>query len=357
MIKYLLLLTCSIMIYPCHLHAEPEADACSARIGKLRQECGQRPEACLELQEQYSKAAEPKQSHINLHSEQPPLPAEQLQELGLACEKHKHQVLCSKAVEQFWIASRFRDALELSDKICRAGIDANLCNIRKQFDGTRLGNTPFKAVTIPCGEFKADGTPLVSELTFTDRGIVTMFMESRLRARLENGLIKLRHDKGGDFIFSMVNADTLLGMDSWNRFGLYKRTATPAASTCQPPPIFREQPLSNGCGLDRNPQQCCDEGDTEGCNRLGNMAALQGKWREAALQYAKVCTKGVRIGCENWVYTVSKTGDDEAVEKGLQRLCKADTGHVACDLLDMNSITKMSLMYALEQTLQGHTRK
>lgn len=352
MIKYLLIVTCSIMFYPYLLHAEQETDA----MGKLQQACGQRPEACLELLAQYSKAAEPKQSQINLHRELPPLPLEQLQELGRSCEKHKHQELCSKSSEQFWIAGRFRDALKLSNNVCRSGIDNNACDISKRFENLKPGNTPPKPAALPCGEYKAYGTPLVSELTFTDRGIVTMFMDSKLRARLENGLIKLRHDKGGDFIFSMINADTLLGMDRWNRFGLYKRTVTPAAP-CQPAPVFHEQPLSSGCGLGSDPQQCCDSGDTQGCNRLGNMAALQGKWREAARHYAMICGKGVRIGCENWVYTVSKTGDDEAVKQGLQQLCKADAGHVACDLLELNSIAKMSLLYTLEQTMKNISSK
>jgi hypothetical protein len=137
-------------------------------------------------------------------------------------------------------------------------------------------------------------------------------------------------------------------MDDWNRLEVYRRKAVPEKA-CLPPVIYTEQPLSSGCGLDKNPEECCQAGDTQGCNRLGSMAALSNDWQKAAEQYAKVCGKGVRVGCENWVYTIGKSGDEQGVEAGLNRLCSGNSSHVACEILESDSIQKMMMVYSLEQ--------
>jgi len=301
--------------------------------------------------EKYQKAANPSDGLFNLHAEKKPLTLKQLQELDASCEKHQTPELCQKTLEQLWLANRFVQARDLLGRMCRSKIDENSCLRFQQLSSLKLDNRAEQASAVPCGEFKGTVSSLIGTLDFMDRGLLALGMESKVRARIEDGLVKIRHDKGGDFVFAKLGEDVLLGLDSWNQYEVYRREILPS-KTCLPPVAYVEQPLSSGCGLDKNPKDCCDNGDTQGCNRLGSMAALKNDWKAAAIQYEKVCSKGVRIGCENWIYTVGKTGDDQGVESGLQRLCKNDGQHVACDMLELNSIQKMMLLFAMEEVMK-----
>lgn len=146
--------------------------------------------------------------------------------------------------------------------------------------------------------------------------MVTIALGSQLRARLEDGLIKLRHhDKGGDFVFARLGDTILLGLDDWNNFEVYRREAAPQ-QVCQAPIIYKEEPLSSNCGLDKDPADCCKAGDTQGCNRLGSMAALVNNWKKR-----QRCStpRSAKKGCGSAVKTGS-TPLARPVMKGWQRV-------------------------------------
>jgi hypothetical protein len=323
-----------------------------ADLAALKEYCDSRPDACLALRELYQRKANLPKKEFDFFGPDLPLPPGELDELKRYCEKHLTPELCRVAAESLWWGKKFAEARTLIGKMCDSKIEENSCARFRELNGIKLEERLVPATSLPCGEFTGAVASLLGSVKFEDRGLLSINPESKVRARIEDGLVKIRHDKGGDFVFAKVSDDVLLGLDSWNRFEVFRREKPPA-SGCLPPVIYQEQPLSSACGLDKNPLECCKNGDTQGCNRLGNMAALKNDWKLAAAEYEKVCSKGVRVGCENWVRSVGKTGDDEGVEKGLMALCSKDSLHVACDILEMGTVRKMVLQYALEEMMKG----
>jgi hypothetical protein len=318
---------------------------------KLKQFCGTRPDACLALQAAYEKEANKGGTLFSMYAEKKPLAPEQLKDVAEQCKKHTSPELCRKSMEQLWRGNHFTQARDLLKSMCATSQDGKPCERYEQLSSIQLPAKIEAASALPCGEYTSTVSSLTGDITFLDKGAVQLGLGSRLRARLEDGLVKVRHDKGGDFIFARIGQDILLGMDDWNRLEVYRRNVVPEKA-CQAPVVYTEVPLSSGCGIDKDPNECCKAGDTQGCNRLGSMAALTNNWQKAAEQYAKVCAQGVRVGCENWVYTIGKTGDSEGVAAGLTTLCDRNSSHVACDILETGSIQKMMLGYGLEQMLK-----
>lgn len=332
-----------------------DADAKKA-IPALRQYCSERPDACLELVKHYEADANPSKSLFDLYAEKKALPIEQVQELVGACEKHRSPELCRQAVIQLWRAHQFELSRDLLKKMCDAKLDGEACARFDVLKRMNFAKATEQTSALPCGQYKAATSSLVSSLHFLDKGVIETDLGSRLRARFEQGLIKVRHDKGGDFVFAKQGDDTLLGMDSYSQLTVYNRVQPPS-KTCQAPVIYAERALSTACGLDKDPAQCCKEGDSQGCNRLGNMSALKGQWKAAAVSYALVCRQGIRVGCENWIYTISQTGDGDGVEKAFTQLCKQDDLHVACDLLEQNKIQEKMLLFTMGQALKESVGK
>lgn len=316
---------------------------------RLKTLCDTQPAACLALIDVYEAEANPRGDAdlFNLYAEKKPLPAARTREVAAMCERFQTPDLCRKSLEQLWRATRFAEAAGLMGKMCQWRVGDDSCDRAGQLKQVKLTDSLEPAKSLPCGEYKVTVSALTGDLNFGDRGLVPMPLGGQLRARLENGVIKMRHDKGGDFIFARLDDNTLLGLDSWNRFEVLKRAEAPAQA-CQLPVSFKEVPLSTSCGLDKDPAQCCQAGDTQGCNRQGTMAAMSNDWAGAAGYYAKVCEKGVRIGCENWAFTISKTGDAEGVKGGLEKLCQQDPQHVACDVLETTNFPMFMLSYGLE---------
>lgn len=324
-------------------------------IAGLKKLCASQPQACIELANEYERRANAS-SGFNMNGESKPLSATELGELTAACMQYLTPELCRKASDQLWLAKEYLGARSLIDIMCTNKLDEQACDRFNALSTVELPKKLPEATALPCGEYKADTSALLSELPFGDRGVVAAGMGGQMRARLEDGLIKIRHDKGGDFVYARLNEDKLLGLDSWNRMAVFARTEAPAKA-CLPPLVYQEVELSNSCDLAKDPKQCCAEGDTQGCNRLGTTAALSGNWKEAANQYEKVCAKGVRVGCENWIHTVSKTGDDESVTNGLTALCRQNEQHVACDLLEQNKVAEKAMLFALEEALKEALKK
>ena len=211
----------------------------------------------------------------SMYADDVPLPQTDLDGLPALCARHGSAKICAKVAEELWIGGRYaqsRDALRIG---CDRGGDPEACkHIAPLADlrDAQLQAGPSKA--LPCGRYVAD-TGLMSELDFGDRGIVTGF-GGDLRARLEAGRVRIRHDKAGDFVLQRIGDDRLLGIDDWNRYAVYRRDG--GAIACTAPVVFVEKPLVEDCPQPgkETAAACCERGSLHGCNISGHQHALSG---------------------------------------------------------------------------------
>ncbi|RPE79876.1 hypothetical protein [Vulcaniibacterium tengchongense] len=285
-----------------------------------------------------------------LNSDPKPLPAARLDALPALCARDGSAAVCNKAAEALWDGGRYlpaRDALQVA---CERGGDPQACELAAPLaglDAAALAAKPAKA--LPCGAYAGNG--LIGDLNFGDRGLVEAGAATVLRARIENGDIRIRHDKGGDFVLKPVAGGRLLGVDSWNRFAVYE--AQGKAGRCAPPVAYKEKPLALDCPVlkEGDAEACCQRGNLHGCNSLGNQLALDGDWAGAKAQYLKLCRQGVRVGCEN-LRQVYSEGGDESVPEDLHKLCAKDARHVACDVLETTQWELLGFANALRQAAE-----
>lgn len=265
------------------------------------------------------------------------------------CDRTGSAKVCNNAAGKLWAAGRYLQARGAFQTACSDGGDPDACKKVEPLLGMTDKDQRFAPATqLPCGDYAA-ATGLMSELKFGDRGVVEGGFGSRLRARLENGLVRIRHDKGGDFVFRVLDAQRLLGIDSWNAFALYERQG--GADRCSAPVAYVEKPLEQDCPAIMEAggaKTCCDAGKLQGCNAVGNQRALQGDWTGAKIYYQQVCARGVRIGCENLIQVYANAGDESAIDS-LDRLCEADPKHVACDVRETSNWEMLRAANALQK--------
>lgn len=280
------------------------------------------------------------------------LPAQALDPLPALCAKNASAKVCNEVAKQLWAGARHGDARIALDIACRRGGDPEACRHATAL-GTVASLRALRAERLPCGRYVAD-TGLMSELDFGDHGLVAS-IGGQLRARIENGQVRIRHDKGGDFVFVPVDGDMLLGIDRWNRYAVYSRDG--GAATCAAPKFYAEKPLGEDC-----PQPgregfaaCCARGSLHGCNALGHQRALAGDWAGAKPEYLKVCTAGVRVGCEN-LARAYEHGDD-SIPDLLDALCAKEATHVACDVRETTPWATLSLSRAADELLRELERE
>lgn len=282
------------------------------------------------------------------------LAAPQLAELMQLCRSHPNGDFCSNVAEVHWDAGLYllaRDALELA---CSPGANAQACDKAAGLATLRSSDQDAApASELPCGDYRA-ASGLIDELSFGDRGLVALSLGSQLRARLENGRVHLRHDKDDDFVFRPLGGQRLLGIDQWNRYALYQRDG--GAEHCSAPVVYVEVPLQQDCPTladSGDAQACCDAGRMQGCNAMGHLEALSGDWKAAAPYYLKMCSAGMRAGCENLVSVYSNTGDDRIPET-IADLCRSDANgtHVACDIEATSNWPMLGLGAALDRAAQ-----
>lgn len=275
----------------------------------------------------------------------PPLPAARLDELPGLCERNGSGQVCQAVAEALWDGGRYAAARTALQTGCKRGGDPNACARLAALTDSDLG--VVRATRLPCGDYTA-ATGLMDELGFGDQGLVTASFGTTLRARLEDGQVRMRHDKGGDFVFGVLPGQRLLGLDHWNRFAVYTRNG--GAEACTAPIAYNEIPLPQDCPAttESEARQCCARGSLQGCNIVGNQRALVGDWAGARTQYLKLCGKGVRIGCENLLQVYAE-GGDASVREDMQRLCARDRRHVACDVAETTSWGMLELSSAMKR--------
>ncbi len=283
-------------------------------------------------------------------AEDAPIPPAGLDALPALCREDPSATTCGKVAEELWSAGRLAEAREALQTACTRGEDADACSrlapLRSVAVET-LRTTP--ATALPCGRFFA-ATGLMRELDFGDRGLVTG-LGGVQRARLDDGRVRLRHDKDGDFVFVALDDGRLIGIDEWNRYAVYDREGGPRS--CAAPIAFEETPLVEDCPQPgpETPATCCTRGSAQGCNILGHQAVLAEDWAGARANYEKVCAVGIRVGCENLARVFARNGD-ESVPETLDRLCAAQPRHVACDVRETTDWAAYTLSSALQDLLQ-----
>lgn len=347
------------------------AIACVRWIDALREahdaEPLERPAACREDDPSFSKQACDDDATAllaralteavgSMYADDVPLPAQALAPLPALCAKHGSAKVCNEVAEQLWIGERHEDARTALDIACKRGGDPDACRHATAL-ATVASLRTQRAERLPCGRYVA-ATGLMSELDFGDRGLLAS-IGGQLRARIENGLVRVRHDKGGDFVFAPAAGDVLLGIDSWNRYAVYTRddTRDSGATTCAAPNVYVEKPLGEDCPQPGRESiaACCARGSLHGCNALGHQRALAGDWAGAKPEYLKVCTAGVRVGCEN-LARVYEHGD-ESIPDLLDALCAKDATHVACDVRETTPWDTLSLSRVADELLRNIERE
>ncbi|MFD0724675.1 hypothetical protein [Lysobacter brunescens] len=343
------------------------AIACVRWIDALREaqdlEPFERPAACSEDDPSFSKDAcdRPASALLaralteavgSMYADDKPLPAQALAPLPALCAKHGSAKVCNEVAEQLWIGGRHADARTALDTACTRGGDPEACRHASALAGV-ASLQPQRAERLPCGRYVA-ATGLMSELDFGDRGLLPS-LGGQLRARIEDGQVRIRHDKGGDFVFAPIAGDALIGIDSWNRYAVYTRDG--GAATCAAPMVYVEKPLVEDCPQPGSESiaACCARGSLHGCNTLGHQRALAGDWAGAKPEYLKVCTAGVRVGCENLTRVFAH--GDESIPELLDALCAKDATHVACDVRDTTAWASLALSRAADELLKDLERE
>jgi len=280
-----------------------------------------------------------------------PLPAIQLDEITTLCRAQTGGTFCANAAEALWDAGRLIPARDALQRACTLGKDPRACERAAPLATLEAkALTPVAATALPCGSYVAS-QGLMDHLPFGDGGMLDSGFGGKLRARLVDGDIRVRHDQGDDFVFKRLANGNLIGMDSWNRFSYYERTGE--AQQCSAPVVFVETPLPQDCptlGREGGAQACCAAGKLQGCNAAGHQLALRNRWAEAAPFYLKLCAAGVREGCENLASVYEHTGD-EALPEQMASICAKDGNgtHVACDVRATRNWGLMRVSAGLEQ--------
>ncbi|MCF3479887.1 hypothetical protein GUV60_07460 [Stenotrophomonas maltophilia] len=285
------------------------------------------------------------------------VPAAQRQQLLQLCQQVGHGGFCSRVAELSWESGDPLQAVQALATACAPGNDRAACERLPALQALGASLRPQPATALPCGTFRAAGG-LMDTLDFGDTGRVGIGWDSQLRARVEDGDVRIHHDKGGDFVLRPLPGGQLLGLDTWTRFQVFVPTGE-GASTCSPPKHYTVLPLPQDCPqalASGGAEACCAQGKLQGCNILGNRLALSGQWRQAAEHYTTVCRAGVREGCENLVAAQGRSSDVDA-HATLERLCAADRSgrHVACDVLDTGNWSALELGRVLQEAVDEAT--
>lgn len=282
----------------------------------------------------------------------PTLSDTRLQRLQGLCTKVGESGFCEDVAKLQWTAGNFQQGRAALQVACDGG-DERSC--RQASALLQLGEALVQhpAAAVPCGHYAASGG-LMDELTFGDGGMVEVGFGSRVRARVQDGQIRMRHERGADYVLQPLANGDLLGLDDSTRFQRFQRQ--PGNAQCSAPLVFDETPFPQDCPrapIDGEAEACCAAGRMQGCHVLGSRAALNGKWVAASQHYHRVCQAGIREGCENLVSVMENSSRVDA-RPMLEAICEADGSgrHVACDVLATRNWGLLEFGQALDRAVQ-----
>jgi len=178
------------------------------------------------------------------------IPAERRQQLLRLCREVAHGGFCERVAELSWDAGDPLLAVQALAAACTPGNDTATCERLPALQALGASLQPQPATALPCGNYRADGG-LMDTLDFGDNGLVGVGWNSHLRARVEEGDIRIRHDRGGDFVLRPLPGGQLLGLDTWTRFQVFTPTGAAAVHRsntpcCRYPRIARRRSLPAG---------------------------------------------------------------------------------------------------------------
>ena len=154
-----------------------------------------------------------------------PLPAAAHQTLQNACLKGISASVCELAAKEAWLAGRYLDVRGSLQHACEAPIgSADACVVAGTLEplSAELLALPAPAA-LPQGTY-ARPTGTLRELVFGENGVVRDGDGAlKMQARLDQGVIRMRHNQGGDFVFKPLGERYLLGLDYWNQMALFVR--------------------------------------------------------------------------------------------------------------------------------------
>ncbi|HBP03657.1 MAG TPA: hypothetical protein DD677_11195 [Stenotrophomonas sp.] len=270
------------------------------------------------------------------------------------CQQMPSDRFCKRVAELAWDSGDHLQAVRALALSCATGGEGGDCARLPGLQAVGPALRPQPATVLPCGSFHSDGS-FMNTLTFGDAGLVGNGGNSQLRARIEDGDIRIRHDKGGDFVLRPLPGGKLLGLDNWTRYKVFTATDE-GTSNCSAPKQYTVLPLPEDCPqapADGGANACCAQGSLQGCHVLGNRLALSEQWPQAAAHFTTVCRAGVREGCENLVTAHGESPEVDA-RATLEQLCNADGSghHVACDVLETGNWRALELGRALQKAME-----
>jgi len=176
-----------------------------------------------------------------LHSTQP-WPKAYIEEQLNACRKIDTPGLCNRVAERLWDAGQYLQAKAVLDDACRRKLSEEACRASEGLKKLPPQITPAKATKLlPCGHYvAANKLGLMRSIEFGDRGFANTAL-ALMRARMWEGAVRIRHDKGDDFVLQPLSNQWLLGADPWHRYALFERQGGKA--NCSPPTASDERSM------------------------------------------------------------------------------------------------------------------
>ncbi|RDZ26732.1 hypothetical protein [Lysobacter silvisoli] len=296
------------------------------------------------------------------------LPAPVLAALRVGCREADAPKACTQSAEQDWIAGRFASARETLRYACERRLGGDACKPLADLNDLALrDDAPARTPQQPCGTYASAQESLFDVFRFGDAHAAAVGNDGELSLlyRLRDDQVLVRHDKGDDFILRWFDGDTLLGMDDWTRYTVYRR-GVPAQCAAVKLPIPGARAIETPYRVDTcalsdpgGAEACCRRGSLSACIGAGHSAALSGDWKRAAGYYDRVCAQHVREGCGNVVAAYHNSGDERLLA-GIRQVCKDEPRSVACEELELASaaaVTRKQLERevadSLQQLLQG----
>jgi hypothetical protein len=206
--------------------------ACARLIDRYQNEArdaaaGEEPAVCREGTPTWNEAACKTAAlqavaRMNAVTTDGTFPAARLDALPPMCRKHSDGELCVEVAERLWDGGRYPESVNMLKRACSLK-NQSACDSVKSLAGldNKVLSAPARA-GMPCGKYVA-ANGMFDEFTFVDRGAVEGKYGMKMNARLEGGLVRMQHDKGGDFVLRYLADGSLLGLDTFTRYSLYKR--------------------------------------------------------------------------------------------------------------------------------------
>ncbi|MFT8210095.1 MAG: hypothetical protein ACMZI0_04855 [Symbiopectobacterium sp.] len=129
--------------------------------------------------------------------------------------------LCENAARAQWLSGQYLAARDTLQVACSSPInDSSACEYVANFAALTEQDIASPAPGIPSGAFarRETGNP---DFTIAEDGTVEMDGIAPVKAQEEKGIIRIRHNKGGDFAFRRAGKDKLIGLDFWNQLKVY----------------------------------------------------------------------------------------------------------------------------------------